>query len=448
MYPIKYARVGDQHVAYQSFGDGELRLVLVPPVVSNLENSWTEPRHVRFLERLGSFARVVAFDKRGTGLSDPILSGAGVPTLEERMDDVLGVMDAVGFDDAALFGYAEGGSLCILFAASYPDRITSLVLANAAARLMRAPDYPWGWDPQLTPMEESSTEWGSEEVLAQFLPKFAPDLIGEPDWNDLVRYHARYQRTGASPSIFMALQRVAREIDVRNVVPSVHCPTLLFHRKDNQILDVAHGRYLAEHLPNVTYRELPGGDHHPFLHDAETILVETQEFLTGSKPVVEHDRVLCTLLFTDIVGSTQRAAALGDEAWKRLLNHHNEIARREFDRFRGREITSTGDGFLATFDGPARAVKCARSIRDALRPIGIDIRAGLHTGECELIGDNIGGVAVHIGARVESLAEPGEILVSSTVKDLVAGSGITFEDRGTHALKGVPDPWRIFAATG
>jgi pimeloyl-ACP methyl ester carboxylesterase len=445
MYPVMYARVGEQHVAYQQFGHGEVRLIVAPPVISNLEINWEDPRYARFLERLGSFARVVLFDKRATGLSDPIPRPPGVPALEERMDDITAVMDAVGWEDAALFGYAEGGPLCILYAATHPERVTSLILANAAARLIRAPDYEWGWEPTNTPMAESSSTWGSTEVVEPFLHKFAPGLVGAPDWKDFVRFHARWQRLGASPGIFAAMQRVAAEIDVRDVLPAVRCNALVLHRAENQILDVRHGRYLAEHLPSARYRELPGADHYPFLSDADAILNEVQEFLTGAPAEVEHDRVLATMLFTDIVGSTKTAATLGDAGWKQLLAQHNDVVRRELARYRGREVTTTGDGFLATFDGPARGVKAAVGIRDSLRDIGVEVRAGLHTGECELIGDNIGGVAVHIGARVGALAGAGEILVSSTVKDLVAGSGIAFEDRGTHELKGVPDSWRIYA---
>ena len=445
MHPVMYARAGDQHVAYCEFGRGEIRLVLAPPVISNLEIQWEDPRFVRFAERLGSFARVLMFDKRGTGLSDPIIGGMGVPTLDERMDDILAVMGAAGWEDAVLFGYAEGGALCVLFAATHPDRVSSLILCNAAARLIRAPDYGWGWEVVENPMGESAPVWGQGDAQAPLVRKLVPGLVDAPDWHDIIEFHGRWQRQSASPGIFATLQQIAREIDVRGVLPSVRCRTLVFHRKDNQILDVRHGRYLAEHIPNAVYRELPGGDHYPFNTDAETILNEVHEFLTGAPPEIEYDRVLATMLFTDIVGSTERASGLGDAAWKRLLELHNEVVRRQLVRFRGREVTTTGDGFLATFDGPARGVKAAVEIRDSLRDIGVEVRAGLHTGECELIGDNIGGVAVHIGARVGALAGAGEILVSSTVKDLVAGSGIAFEDRGVHELKGVPDSWRIYA---
>jgi class 3 adenylate cyclase len=447
MYRVRYARVGEQHVAYQAFGSGSLNLVLAPPVISNVETQWMDARFAAFAERLASFANVAVFDKRGTGLSDPII-GTGVPTLEERMDDIRAVMAALEWNEAALFGYAEGGPLCVLFAATFPERTTSLVLCNTAARLMRADDYPWAWVLAQTPMDEAAAHWGDEEALEPFFATFAPGLAGEPDWPAVVQNLARGLRSGASPMIYAQLQRVAREIDVRGVLPSVRCPVLVLHRADDRILDVQHGRYLAEHIQDARYRELAGADHYPYMSDAESILDEVQEFLTGVRPAPEVDRVLCTLLFTDIVGSTQRAAAIGDHAWKEVLAQHHAVVRSQLERYRGKEIDTTGDGFLATFDGPARAVRCAIAIREAVRTIGLRIRAGVHTGECEFMGDNIGGLAVHIGARVGALASENEILVSSTVKDLVAGSGLSFEDRGTHAPRGVPEPWRIFAVSG
>jgi class 3 adenylate cyclase len=442
---IRYARVGEQYVAYALSGSGPVNLVLAPPVVSNIEVEQDDPYYRRFVERLGSFASVAVFDKRGTGLSDPII-GTGVSTLEQRMDDILAVMDALRWEQVALLGYAEGGSLCMLFAASYPERVSSLILVNAAARLLKADDYPWGWEPATTPMHEAAAKWG--RVDYPFLERFSPGMRTHPDWDEFVRHHARWQRFGASPGIFLALQRVAMEIDVRGILPAVRCPTLIMHRRDNRIVEVGNGRYLADHIPDSKYIELPGADHYPWHDDADTVLDNVHEFITGHQPAPELDRVLATILFTDIVGSTARAASMGDHAWKDLLNQHHTIVRRELARFRGREIDTAGDGFFATFDGPARAVKCALSIRDAVRTIGLEIRAGLHTGECEIMGSNIGGLAVHIGARVASRAEPSEVLVSSTVRDLVAGSGITFADRGVHELKGVPEEWHIFAVTG
>jgi pimeloyl-ACP methyl ester carboxylesterase len=442
---IRYARVGEQYVAFTLAGSGPVNLILVPPVVSNIELEWDDPNYRRFVERLGSFASVAAFDKRGTGLSDPII-GTGVSTLEQRMDDILAVMDALRWQQVALLGYAEGGSLCMLFAASYPERVSSIILVNAAARLLKADDYPWGWEPSTTPMHEAALNWG--KVDYPFMERFSPGMRSHADRDEFVRLHARWQRFGASPGIFMALQRVAMEIDVRNILPSVRCPTLIMHRKDNRIVEVGNGRFLADQIPDSKYIELPGADHYPWHDDAATVLDHVHEFITGHQATPELDRVLATILFTDIVGSTARAASMGDHAWKDLLDQHHTIVRRELARFRGREIDTAGDGFFATFDGPARAVKCALSIRDAVRSVGLEIRAVLHTGECEIMGSNIGGLAVHIGARVAARAGYGEVFVSSTVKDLVAGSGITFADRGVHELKGVPEEWHIFSVTG
>jgi pimeloyl-ACP methyl ester carboxylesterase len=442
-HQVRYARVGDQHVAYATVGNGPLKMILAPPVTSHLEIDWELHYFRRFVERLGTFATVALFDKRGTGLSDPIL-GTGVPTLEERMDDIRAVMDALHWKEAAMFGYAEGGPLCILFAGTYPERVTHLILENAAARLLKSADYPWGWEPRATPMDEAAANWGTIDPL--FFERFAPGLRENADWREIMDHRGRAQRAGASPGIFLALQRVAMEIDVRDILSSVRCPTLVIHRRDNQILEVGNGRYLAEQIHGARYIELPGGDHYPYMADSETILAEVHEFLTGNQQTPELDRILATVMFTDIVGSTERAAAIGDHKWKDLLEHHHDIVRRELSRFRGREVDTVGDGFLATFDGPARGVKCAMSIRDAVKTVGLEIRAGLHTGECEVMGSNIGGLAVHIGARVAAKADANEVLVSSTVKDLVAGSGIAFEDRGVYQLKGVPDEWRIFAA--
>jgi pimeloyl-ACP methyl ester carboxylesterase/class 3 adenylate cyclase len=440
---IRYARVGEQYVAYALTGSGSTNLIVAPPITSNIEIQWDDPHYRHFIERLGSFASVAIFDKRGTGLSGPIV-GTGVPTLEQRMDDVLAVMDALRWEEAALLGYAEGGSLCILFAASYPDRVTSLTLINSTPRLIKTDDYPWGWEPTTTPMHEAAANWGRPDF--QFFERFAPGMRSHPDWVEYVQMQAREQRFGASPGIFTLLQTVAMDIDVRSVLPAVRCPTLIMHRKGNKIVDVGNSRYLAEKMPEAKYIELDGADHYPWFHDSDTILDHIHEFITGHQPSPELDRVLATILFTDIVGSTARAAEIGDHRWKPLLEQHHSIVRKELTHFRGREIDTAGDGFFATFDGPARGVRCALSIRDAVRQVGLEIRAGLHTGECEIMGPNVGGLAVHIGARVAARAGASEVLVSSTVKDLVAGSGITFEDRGLHQLKGVPDEWHIFAA--
>jgi pimeloyl-ACP methyl ester carboxylesterase len=440
---IRYARVGDQYVAYALVGSGPINVVLAPPITSNIELQWEDAYYRRFLERLGAVASVAIFDKRGTGLSGPV-PNTGVPTLEQRMDDINAVMDALHWDNAALFGYAEGGSLCVLYAASFPERVRSLILCNAAARLMRADDYPWGWIPDASPMHDAAPGWGQPDF--SFYERFAPGMRTHPDWEQFVIGQAREQRHSASPDIFLALQRVATEIDVRGVLPAVRCATLILHRADNRILDVRNGRYLADNIADAKYIELPGADHYPWFDDQDTIIEQVQEFLTGHQPAPELDRVLATILFTDIVGSTARAAEIGDHSWRDLLGRHHAIVRKELARFRGREVDTAGDGFFATFDGPARGVRCAMAIRDEIRTIGLEIRAGLHTGECEIMGSNVGGLAVHIGARVAARADASEVLVSSTVKDLVAGSGITFEDRGVHQLKGVPDEWHIFAA--
>jgi pimeloyl-ACP methyl ester carboxylesterase len=438
----RYATVGEAAVAYQVLGDGPGDLVVAPPVYSHMDLQWEERHFAAFLERLASFSRLILFDKRGTGLSDP-LPRTGAPTLEERMDDMIAVMDAVGCKRAALFGYGEGGPTCILFAATYPDRTTQLVLCNTAARLLRAEDYPWGWEPSATPMDEALADYANPDLEVFY--RSAPSHMNDPGFRD---WWIRLLRASAPPGVYRALQRVAMDIDIRRVLPTLSMPTLVMHRADNRIVEVGNGRYLAERIPGARFVELPGADHHPWMGPSEPVLEEIQEFLTGTRPSPEHDRVLATVLVTDIVGSTERAAALGDRRWREVLEEQRAVVRLQLERFRGREIDTAGDGFLCTFDGPARAIRCALAVVECVRPLGLEVRAGLHTGECEMVGDGIAGIAVHIGARVAALAQPGEVLVTSTVRDLVAGSGIRFADRGEHALKGVPDPWRIFAAEG
>ena len=435
----KYARSGDVHIAYQVVGQGPIDLVYVPAFVSYVEGIWEEPSSARYFERLASFSRLVVFDKRGTGLSDRV---PGVPTLEERMDDVRAVMDAVGLERAVLFGSSEGGPMCLLFAATYPERTSALVLYGSYPRVAWAPDYPCGTTPEAFEAfaKVIEREWGSGAFLKLVAPSVAAD-------ERFKQASARFERLAASPGAAIAIQRMNREIDVRHLLPAVRVPTLVIYRARELVAHVEGSRYLAQHIPGARYVELPGVDYLPWVGDQDAIVDEIQEFLTGVRPPPESDRVLATVLFTDVVGSTEQAARLGDHSWQELLERHHSLVRKELARFRGREVDTAGDGFLATFDGPARAIRCACSIRDGVRRLGIEIRAGLHTGEIEQKGAKISGIAVHIGARVVGTARASEVLVSSTVKDLVAGSGIRFADRGPHVLKGIPGEWHLFAAT-
>jgi pimeloyl-ACP methyl ester carboxylesterase/class 3 adenylate cyclase len=422
----RYAKSRDVHIAYQVFGDGPVNLVLAPPFVSNIENYWDEPDFSRWLLRLASYARIVMLDKRGTGMSDRVTE---LPGLDERMDDIRAVLDAAGMDQAALLGISEGGPLTALFAATYPDRCRALVLYGTFARFASWLPTPEALAAYLDYIDQA---WGSGGSL----PMFAPSRQHDPAFQ---RWWGRFERLGASPAAAIALMRMNSQIDISGILATIRVPTLVIHRTDDVTIDVEGGRYLAEHIPGARYVELPGTDHIPFVD-----LIG--EFLTGSRTPVAADTVLATVLFTDIVGSTEKAVSLGDRRWRDLLDNHHAIIRRNLQRFRGREIDTAGDGFLATFDGPARGVRCACAIADDIRSLGIDVRAGLHTGECEIMDDKVGGIAVHIGARVAALAGPGEVLVSSTVKDLVAGTGLRFGDRGSQSLKGVPHRWRIFAA--
>jgi class 3 adenylate cyclase len=434
----QYAKSGDLHIAYQVTGTGPLDLVFVPGFVSHLEYQWEYPESVRFFERLSSFSRLIRFDKRGTGLSDRV---GGIPTLEQRMDDVRAVMDAVGSERAALFGVSEGGPMSLLFAATYPERTSALVVYGSYARRAWAPDHPFGRtnEEMGRVIETMEREWGGPVGVEIW----APSLMGDERFK---QWWANYLRLAASPGAAVAVMRMNMEIDVRHVLPLVRVPALVIHRTGDRLTRVEQGRYLAERIPGARLAELPGDDHLPFFN-SDQIIDEVEEFLTGTRHAPEADRVLATVLFTDIVGSTERAAAIGDRRWHELLGGYYGTARRELARFRGREIDTAGDGFFAAFDGPARAIRCAEAISAGVRPLGIEIRAGLHTGECEVIGDKVGGIAVHIGARVATLARPGEVLVSNTVKDLVAGSGLAFEERGAHTLKGVPGEWRLYAVT-
>ncbi len=438
---VRYAENRDgEAVAYQICGDGPLDVVFVPDWVGNLEVMWEEATLARFLERLGRFARVVCFDKRGTGLSDPVPLGA-MPTWEEWMYDVGTVMDAADSPRAAIFGHGDGGVMALLFAATQPDRTTALILADAYARRTWAPDYPWGVPEQVVPrlIEFILGAWGTGEAARDG----APSLADDPSF---IQWRGRYERLAMSPGQFGPIYPVTYERDFRWVLPTVRVPALVLHRVGNRYVRVGNGRYLADHIEGAQYVEIPGEDHFFHAGDVEAMLGPVQEFLTGSRVLPEPERVLATVLFTDIVGATAHAERLGDSAWRDLLDRHHALVRRELERFRGREIDTAGDGFFASFEGPARGVRCALAIRDALRPLGLEIRAGVHTGECERSGDKLAGIAVHIGARVAGLAEAGEVLVSRTVKDLVAGSGLVFVDRGRQELKGVSDRWQLYSA--
>jgi pimeloyl-ACP methyl ester carboxylesterase len=433
----RYARSGDVNIAYQVVGEGPRDLVLVPGWVSNIEVFWEEPSHARFFQRLASFSRLILFDKRGTGLSDRV---ADLPNLETRMDDVRAVMDAARSPRAALLGYSEGGPLCLLFGATYPERTAAVVMVGSFARRTWAPDHPWGptREDYERDIEASLREWGGPVGLDIRAPSLATDPRFREWW-------ARFLRMSASPGANRALRVMNAEIDVRHVLPALRVPTLIVHNVGDRTVDVNASRYMAERIPGARYVELVGGDHLPYVGNADAILDEIEEFLTGVRRGPEPDRVLATVMFTDIVGATTKAAELGDRRWHDLLDAHHALVREQLTRFRGREIDTAGDGFLAAFDGPARAVRAACVISEGVRPLGLAIRAGLHTGECEVMGSKLGGVAVHIGARVAALAGAGEVLVSSTVRDLVAGSGLRFTDRGAHALKGVPGEWHLFA---
>jgi pimeloyl-ACP methyl ester carboxylesterase/class 3 adenylate cyclase len=433
----RYAKSGGVNIAYQVVGDGPIDLVLVPGWLSNIDVFWEEPRLARLLTRLASFSRLILFDKRGTGLSDRV---SDMPSLEVRMDDVRAVMDAVGSQRAALFGYSEGGAMCILFAATYPDRASALIMAGSFARRTLAPDYPWGpaAEQQRAFIDQMEADWGGSVGIEDRSPSLAHDERYRQWW-------ARWLRSSASPAAAANLMRMNMEIDVRHVLPAVRVPTLLLHSIDDRLIEVGASRYMAAQIPGAKLVELRGIDHIPWGCDSDLIVDEIEEFLTGARPGAEPDRVLATVLFTDIVGATERASRVGDRSWHDLLDSHHALVRRELEHFRGREIDTAGDGFLATFDGPARAVRCACAISKAVRALGLEIRAGLHTGECELMGDKLGGIAVHTGARVAAEAQASEVLVSSTVKDLVAGSGLTFLDRGVQSLKGIPGEWHLFA---
>ena len=435
----RYALSGDAHIAYQVFGEGDIDLVFVPGFVSNIEHYWEMPRVSELLGRMGSFARVVIFDKRGTGLSDPV---PGPPPLEQRMDDMQAVMDAAGIERAALFGISEGGPASILFAATYPERTNALVLYGATPRFRADSDMSWGASEAVIELAltDIPSRWGDGALMEIFAPSAADDP-------EMVEVWGKFQRASASPAMATAVIAALYEIDVRDILPTIGVPTLIVHRKGDLVAPVEGARLMADRIPGARLVEFEGEDHVPFMGDFNPVVDEMEEFLTGTRRPRQLDRVLATVMFTDIVDSTRRAAEAGDRSWRQLIERHDELTRRHLDRFRGREVKTLGDGFLATFDGPARAIECACAIRDGVHPLGLEVRAGLHTGECELAGDDVRGMAVNIGARIGALAEPNEVLVSGTVKDLVVGADLAFADRGERELKGVPGTWRLYAAS-
>jgi pimeloyl-ACP methyl ester carboxylesterase/class 3 adenylate cyclase len=438
---VRYAASGEVEIAYQVLGDGPVDLVWIAGSVTHLGVLWEHPGYRHFCEQLASFSRLILFDKRGMGLSERTRAG----TLEERMDDVRAVMDAAGSQRAALVGVSEGGPMSMLFAATHPERTEALLLIGAEVKEEQTDEWPWGegtreefdsW------MRELPERWGRALAADRFFPE-------DPDPEATQRWFGRLQTASMTPRDAIAFMSMAMDIDVRDVVPSVRVPTLIVHRVDDPICHVENARFLAANIPEARYVELPGNLHIPWAGSGgDEILEEIREFLTGVRESPEPDRVLATVLFTDIVGSTERATQLGDRRWREVLEAHHSAVRRQLERFRGRELDTAGDGFLASFDGPARAIRCAGAAIEAVRRLGLDIRAGVHTGECEVVGDKLAGIAVHIGARVAGRAGPGEVLVSSTVRDLVAGSGLVFEDRGAAALKGVPGEWRLYAVSG
>jgi pimeloyl-ACP methyl ester carboxylesterase/class 3 adenylate cyclase len=435
----RYAKAPDgTSVAFQVVGDGPIDLVYASGIWSNVELMWEEPRWARFLERLASFARLVAFDMRGVGLSD---RGPQPPTIELQRDDIAAVMDEAGVREGVVFGGARAGSMSLLFAATHPERTKALVLYAPVAKTVATADFPYGKsrEAQEAFVERFVREVGTGRNLALQAPSVADD-------ERFVAWWARFERLVASPSAYEELARIFSDVDVRGVLPAIHVPTLVLHREGDAIVSRAQARYVADHIAGARFVGMPGEDHIPFVGDGDAILDEVQEFVTGVRPAPEVDRVLATVLFTDIVASTERQAALGDRGWKELVERHHTLVREQLVRFRGLEQDTAGDGFYARFDGPARAIRCAQEIVDAVRPLGIEIRAGLHAGECEIVDGKCGGLSVSIGARVMALAGPSEVLVSQTVRDLTAGSGLTFEDAGEHELKGVPDTWRVYRA--
>jgi class 3 adenylate cyclase len=431
--PVRYARSGDVHIAYRVFGDGPRDIVLIPGTLSHVELLWEVPGNEHLLKRLTAFARVIVFDKRGQGLSDRVAE----QTLEERTGDVRAVMDAAGSERATIYGWSEGGPMCLMFAATYPERTAALVLYGTFASMR---GEPWAVTPDVFAqfLGQLGSHWGEGVLLLLNAPSRRDDQA-------FLQRFARFERAAASPGAVLTLMRANYEIDVRHLLPAIRVPTLILHRAGDELVPVRTGRYLAEHIAGAKYAEIPGTDHMVVDQETQDVIADQiEEFITGERRRLEPDRVVATVMFTDIVGSTQRAAEVGDGRWRELRGNWHAVMRKELAAFRGREVDTAGDGLLATFDGPARAIRCACSVRERVRALGLQVRTGLHTGECERAGDGVVGIAVHIGARVAALAGPDEVLVSSTVRDLVAGSGLQFVDRGPHRLKGVPDEWRLF----
>ena len=439
MTPVaRYAKSGDLHIAYIVEGEGQpIDVMWIPPWISQVEYLWSERSLQRVLKRITSFARLITFDRRGSGLSDPFW---GAPTLEDQMDDLIAVMDAAGSERVAVFGTLEGGPMAALFAATYPERVSALVLYATFARATWAPGYEWAWPAEVRKqhMDAEVEHWGEGRVVAGVAPSELDDF-------SFLEWAGRLERLAASPSTIRRIMDLIGEVDVRDVLPSIRVPTLVMHRRDDSFIKIEHSRYLAQHIPDARYVELEGRDNMFSLGDTEALIGELEEHLTGARHEHEPDRMLATVMFTDICDSTRRAAEMGDRGWRFLLERHDALFRQALDRHRGREVKRTGDGFLATFDGPARAIRCAASVAEAMGSLGIEVRAGLHTGELEVMDGDLGGLAVHIAARVMDAASPSEVLVSGTVKDLVVGSGIGFETRGEHQLRGVPGEWRLFA---
>jgi pimeloyl-ACP methyl ester carboxylesterase len=435
----RYTKSGDYNIAYRVIGEGDLDLLWVAGFVSNLELAWEEPLLARYLSRLTRFSRLIMFDKRGTGLSDRVPRNE-LPSLEERMDDVLAVLEAAGSERAAVMGHSEGGSLALLYAATYPDRVAALVTTGIFAKRRWSPDYPWAEKPEEREryIEGLEEHWGSDSDIERIAPSAARD----PAFAGRL---ATYFRQSASPGDAAALLRMNTDIDVRGVLPTIRVPTLILHRTGDLDSNVEEGRWIASQIPGAKFVELPGDDHLPWVGDQDSVLDEVERFLTGRLTPAEPDRVLATILVTDIVGSTERAAELGDRAWRELLEKHHAIVREQLRAHRGEEVDTAGDGFLATFDGPGRAIRAAAAIRDGLAESGIQVRCALHSGEVERTGEKIAGIAVHMTARIAATAEPGEIRVSDTVRSLVAGSGIEFSSRGAVALRGVPEEQVLFA---
>jgi class 3 adenylate cyclase len=436
---VRYARSGDVAIAYAVQGDEPIDLVFVHGFAGNLDFEFESPYMRPFHDRLASFSRLVMFDRRGTGLSDRMREA---PTLETRMDDLRAVLDAVGSEGAVLFGTFEAASMCLLFAATYPERTRGLVLYNAVAKGTATPDYPWAepleaW--RRGGLDELVATWGTVEAVSEWARGMAPSFAGDPDF---IRAMSRNQRLGASPGAVLTIRRMAADVDVRDILPVIRVPTLVLNMPATR----GEAEYVTARIPSARRIEVPGPDYMVYLL-GDRVYDEIEEFVRSLREEGEPETVLATVLFTDIVGSTAKAAALGDRAWADLVRRHHSLVRSQLDRFRGRELDTAGDGFFAAFDGPIRAIRCATTIGTSVRDLGLEVRAGLHTGECEIVGEKLSGLAVNTGARVAAQARPGEVLVTSTVKDLVAGSGIAFAERGTAELKGVPGEWRLFAVS-